>query len=93
VYAGGVDAGALATLRDLAGQYRPDLAQGAAFAAKTRLMTSLVVPHTELAVKTHCEMSVAEAAAVVDRAGENLPPDGQVPAYEIWRQRIQQHYR
>jgi hypothetical protein len=93
VYAGGVDAGALATFRDLAGRYRPDMAQGAAFAAKTRQMTSLVVPHTELAVKTHCEMSVAEAAELVDVAGTDLPPDGAVPGYEIWRRRIQEHFR
>jgi len=93
VYAGGVDAGALATFRDLAGRYQPDLAQGAAYAAKTRLMTGLVVPHTELAVKTHCEMSVQDAAAVVDESGVDLPPDGAVPAYEVWRQRIQDRFR
>ncbi len=68
VYAGGVDAGGLARLRDLAGPYRAELAQGAVFAAKTRVMTDLVTPHTELAVKNHCEMSVEDAAALMDES-------------------------
>jgi len=93
VYAGGVDAGTLTTLGELAGRYRPALAQGAAFAAKTRYMTGLVVPHTELATKTHCEMSVQDASALVDETGSDLPPDGRVPAYEVWRQRLQQHFQ
>jgi enediyne biosynthesis protein E3 len=93
VYAGGVDLADLARLKDLAGQYRPELAQGAVFAAKTRHMTDLMTPHTEVAVKNHCEMSVAEAAAIMDETQVDLPPDGEVPAYEIWRQRIQRRFR
>jgi len=93
VYAGGVDAGTLTTLGELAGKYRPDLAQGAAYAAKTRLMTGLVVPHTEMAVQTHCGLSVQDASAVVDETGVNLPPDGAVPAYEVWRQRIRDRFQ
>jgi hypothetical protein len=93
VYAGGVDAGALATFFEAAGRYQPEVAQGAAFAAKTRLRTGLVMPHTELAVKTHCEMSIEDAAAITDQALVDLPPDGPLPAYEVWRQRIQNHFR
>jgi hypothetical protein len=93
VYAGGTDAGGLAAFWDAAGPYRPEVAQGAAFAAKTRLRTDLVVPHTELAVKTYCDMSIEDAAAVTDEALVDLPPDGPVPAYEIWRQRIQARFR
>jgi len=93
VYAGGVDAGGLALLRELAGTYRPDLAQGAVFAAKTRHMTGLVTAHTELAVKTHCEMTVAEAAALMDQTSYALPSDAEVPAFEVWRSRIQQTFR
>jgi len=52
------------TLRELAGKYRPELAQGAVFAATTRVTTDLVTSHTELAVKNHCEMTVEQAAAV-----------------------------
>ena len=93
VYAGGTDAGGLAELRDLAGRYRPHLAQGAVFAAKTRQMTGLVTPHTELAVKTHCDATVAEAAALMDQTGRDLPPDGPLPGFEVWRSRIQQSFR
>lgn len=93
VYAGGVDAGALATFWELAGGYRPELAQGAAFAAKARVLTGLVVPHTEVAVKTYCEMPVEDAAAITDQALVDLPPDGPLPAYEVWRQRIQDQFR
>jgi hypothetical protein len=93
VYAGGVDASGLAMLRELAGKHRPHLSQGAVFAAKTRHMTNLVTPHTELAVKTHCEMTVAEAAALMDQTRVDLPPDGASPAFEVWRSRIRQHFR
>jgi enediyne biosynthesis protein E3 len=92
VYAGGVDAGGLAELRDLAGFYRPELCQGAVWAAATRVMTGLVTPHTELAVKSHCEMTPEDAHALMNSTRVNLPPDGRVPAYEIWRQRIQQYF-
>jgi hypothetical protein len=88
VYAGGVDVSELARFGDLAGHYRPEVAQGAMFAAKTRHMTDLVIPHTELAVKTHTGMTVAEAAATVDEIHRGLPPEGEVPAYEVWRQRL-----
>lgn len=93
VYAGGVDAGGLTLLRELAGPYRPELAQGAVFAAKTRHMTDLVTPHTELAVKTHCELTVSDAAALMDSTRVDLPPDGPVPTYEVWRSRIQKLFR
>jgi hypothetical protein len=93
VYAGGVDVGALTRLGELAGRHRPAIAQGAVFAAKTRLMTGLVIPHTELAVKTHCELTVEDAAAIADRIEAELPPDGATPAYEVWRKRIQAEFR
>jgi hypothetical protein len=93
VYAGGVDIADLALLKDLAGKYRPELAQGAVFAAKTRHVTDLVTPHTEVAVKNHCEMSVDEAAAFMDEMWIDLPADAEVPGYEVWRQRIQRRFR
>jgi hypothetical protein len=39
-----------------------------------------------------CGLNAAEAAQVSDEALENLPADGAQPAYEIWRQRIQQRF-
>ena len=38
-------------------------------------------------------MTASEAMAIVDAAMENLPADGEIPAYEIWRQRIQSQMR
>ena len=93
VYAGGVDAGELSDMARLAGPYRPDVAQGAAFGAKTRLRAGLVVPGTELGVKVHCGMSVEDAAAVTDDALLGLPADiGGMPQYEVWRGRVRKHF-
>jgi len=90
VYAGGADAGDLDEMVRLAGPYRSAAAQGAAFAAKARLLPGLVTPGTELGVKAHCGMSVEEAAAVTDEALNGLKNhhDDQIPAYESWRRQI-----
>ena len=93
VYAGGTDVADLKLMADLAGEFRPDVAQGAAFAAKARLLADLVTPHTEVAVRAYCSMSVEEAAAVTEEAVEVLlDPAGPVPGYELWRQRIRKQF-
>jgi enediyne biosynthesis protein E3 len=93
VYAGGADTSELADMARLAGPHRPAAAQGAAFAAKARLLAGLVTPGTELGVKVYCDMSVEEAAAVTDEAMRGLPEaDGEVPGYEAWRQRIMKRF-
>jgi enediyne biosynthesis protein E3 len=86
-YAGGVDRRELERLVALAGPYRTQLAQGAAFAAAARLRAGLVVPHNELATEVLCGTDVATAAAVTDQARDGLT-DGAVPAYATWRERI-----
>lgn len=93
VYAGGVDPADLQLMKEMAGRHAPDAAQGAAFAAKARLLADLVTPHTEAAVRVYCGMSVEEAAAVTERAIEALlEPPGEVPGYERWRERIRQDF-
>jgi SagB-type dehydrogenase family enzyme len=93
VYAGGADAGELSDMTKLAGPYRSYAAQGAAFAAKARLLAGLVMPGTELGVKVHCDMSVEEAAAVTDEARQGLPSDEtDIPRFEVWRDRIRQRF-
>ena len=93
VYASGADAGDLSDMVRLAGRYRSHAAQGAAFAAKARLLAGLVMPSTELGVKVHCDMSVEEAAAVTDEALAGLPAsDTDVPRWEIWRERIRKRF-
>jgi hypothetical protein len=92
-YAGAADEAELTDLRERAGQYRPDLAQGAAFACGARVLAGLVIEHTELAARVLCGCTAAEASAVNDDARRNLPADGPLPAYEVWRQRIANRFR
>ena len=84
---------ALAGVLRAAGRFAPQLAQGAAFAAKVRARGGNPAPHTELACRLFCRMSAAEAAALTDEALAGLPPDGEVPAFEVWRRRIQDRLR
>jgi hypothetical protein len=93
VYAGGVEEGALAELRNVAAGHLPELAQGAAFAAKARERVGNVTDYTEMAARTLCGMSAAEAALLTDSTLENLPGVGTEPAYEVWRQRIQLRFQ
>lgn len=87
-YAGGASRQELEHLVELAGPYRPNLAQGSAFAAAARLRADLVVPHNELATEVVCGTTVAAAAAVTDVARQDLPDRVDLPAYATWRQRI-----
>ncbi|MCO5972495.1 DUF1702 family protein [Actinoallomurus soli] len=78
-----------ASLRELAacaGRHLPDVAQGAAFAAKARYQAGLVTPLTATAVRVLCGMEVAEAARWTDDARPADPAAGD--AYQAWRLRI-----
>jgi len=92
-YAGGVGAAALQALREAAGDYRSQLAQGAAFAAKARQRAGNITGHTEMAAEVLCGLSAPQAAQVTDEALENLPANATEPAYEIWRCRIQRTFK
>lgn len=92
-YAGGVDRGELELLWDRAGEHRPFVAQGSAFAAAARVKAGLVVPHNELATDVFCGLPVAEASGVSDRNRPTGPADGDVPAYEVWRRRVANEFR
>src|SRR5262249_10206070 len=65
-YAGAYARVDLTELCDAAERYRPELAQGAAFAAKARLRAGNLVAHTECACAAICGTSALEAAAVTD---------------------------
>jgi hypothetical protein len=92
-YAAGADVDALGRLVKLAGAHRPELAQGAAFAAKARLRAGLVTAETVEAVGVICETGLAAAALVTDDALAELPDgDGPAPAFEVWRQRIRSNF-
>jgi hypothetical protein len=87
-YAGGAGQAGLEHLRARAGSFAPQLAQGAAFAAKARRRAGNMVAHTEEACRVLCGMKAQAAAEVTDAALHLLPRDGEEPAYETWRRRI-----
>ncbi|WP_169979385.1 DUF1702 family protein [Microbispora sp. H10836] len=88
-YAGGAAEEELLTLRERAGEHRPLLAQGAAFAAEARVRAGLVVPHTRLAAEILCGLPEDRAAQVTQLVRPPQPlRDGDPPAYELWRQCI-----
>lgn len=95
-YAGGADEDELTLLWRHAGDHRPLVAQGSAFAAEARVRAGLVVPHTHVAVRVFCGMSPHEAARITHEARPDQPTDqpmeGEPPAYEVWRQRIAQTF-
>ena len=91
-YAGGVDQAGFEAMRLAAQPYTPQLAQGVAFAAKARQRANNPAAHTEMACKVFCGLSSEAAALITDVALESLPGDGNEPAYEVWRQRIQAQF-
>jgi hypothetical protein len=91
-YAGGVNPSAIVDLKEAAEAYRPHLAQGAAFAAKARQRAGNSTEHTEAACEILCDLTMNEAANITDRALGGLLNNGMVPAYEVWRQRIQSRF-
>ena len=91
-YAGGCDRNAIESLQAAAGKYLPALAQGVAFAAKTRQRAANLNPHTEVVCRLICGNSAEAAAAITDAALENLCAEDGLPAYEVWRRRIQNKF-
>ena len=87
-YAGGGDEAELRLLRDRAGEYRPMLAQGSAFAAEARVRAGLLGAHTETAAQVLCGTDARQAAHVTQLVRPERPVDAELPAYETWRQRI-----
>jgi len=87
-FAGGGTPADLARLREAAGQYRPELALGSVFAVKARTFAGHLPEHTEAAVAALTGLDTAAAVGLADST--EVPPDAgdEVPAYELWRQRI-----
>jgi hypothetical protein len=90
--AGGSDHAEIYLVRSLAGDHRAAVAQGAAFAAKARQRAGNTIDYTEIACQILCGLDANAAAKVTDVMLQELPEDGKVPAYEIWRQRIQSQF-
>jgi len=92
VYAGAVNETALNRLRGASGAFGPQLAQGAAFAAKARCRAGNPTAYTERACRALCGLSAVDAATVTDAALENLAASEIEPAFEVWRRRIQERF-
>lgn len=92
-YAGGRTRGEIEGLVESAGSWAPQFAQGVAFAAKCRERADNMASHTELACEVVWGLSGKEVAEVTDDVRHDLPTDrpGE-PAFEVWRQRIQQRF-
>jgi hypothetical protein len=90
--AGGADRAAIEHLKSLSGDHQAAVAQGAAFAAKARQQADNPTHHTEMACQILCGLDADSAAQLTDATRRCLPEDGKVPAYEIWRQRIQSQF-
>jgi hypothetical protein len=88
-FAGAVRADELRALGAASNGHEAHFKQGCVFAAKLRHRAGTVVPHTELACEVLAGLSVDEAVRMADTAFEGLPPDGEVPAYEALRLRVQ----
>ena len=88
-YAGGCSRAAIESLRVAASEHLSALAQGVAFAAKTRARAANLNSHTETACRVICGHSAEELAAITDAALEDLHEQDGLPAYEQWRRRIQ----
>jgi enediyne biosynthesis protein E3 len=88
-YAGGVDPEELRVFAERAGAYRPQVAQGSAFAAEARVRAGLVIPHTHVATEVLCGATPEEAARICkETRPDHSVVEGELPAYEVWRQRI-----
>nr|CEL14210.1 UnbL [Kibdelosporangium sp. MJ126-NF4]CTQ88578.1 UnbL [Kibdelosporangium sp. MJ126-NF4] len=86
-YAGGAGEAELRELAERAGVCRPQLAQGSAFAASARVTADLVTPHTELASRILCGVTPQQADHICQETKPD-EPDGDIPAFEVWRRRI-----
>lgn len=91
-YAGGPRGDEARALAVEAGAHGPALAQGAALAAEARRLAGNPSAHTDQACRIRCGVSAEEAAAVTNAARDGLAPRGAIPAYGVWRMRVQEHF-
>lgn len=91
-YAGGVNATKVHELYRRGASYESALAQGAAFAAKTRLRAGNLGQHTAIACRAFCGVSAEEAAALCDETLSQVPGNHPSP-YQYWRELLQERFR
>src|ERR1051326_7076291 len=87
-YAGGLSASEIEELRNVAGKFETALAQGAAFAAKARLLAGNPAAHAEAACAVLCGMRAESAAALCDETLARVDKLQPCP-YQQWRELLQ----
>jgi len=90
-YAGGASVEELESLCSAAGEYRDNVAQGAAFAAKARCRADNLTENTETACQVFCQMDAGSAAAVTDECLAAIST-GQDGSYFAWCDSITQRF-
>jgi hypothetical protein len=78
----------LADLAQRAAVFRPELAQGAAFAAAAHLRAGSIPGYTDSACKVLCGMDGGSAAAITVEVRPNPASDSDGFHYEAWRSAI-----
>nr|WTA64415.1 DUF1702 family protein [Micromonospora sp. NBC_00855] len=91
-FAGGSGPDELARLLQAAGDFAPDLAQGAVFAAKARHHAGHVPEHSRVAMAALGDRTVEAAAALADDSAVRPAPAGGLPPYELWRRNVRAHF-
>ncbi|MEU6037060.1 DUF1702 family protein [Actinomadura sp. NPDC047616] len=91
-FAGGCGREGFDALAREAGDHRPELAQGAVFAAKARSYAGFVPWHTGAAIEAMAGMPVQGAVDLADRSAVDSDGGGPVPDYELWRRNVQAHF-
>jgi hypothetical protein len=87
-FAGGSPADGLALLRKEAAGYEAELGQGAVFALKARSYSGLVPEHSRVAIRALAGLPAEAAEALADDSAVTVSESAEVPAYELWRQRV-----
>lgn len=86
-YACGANEDDLVRLSALAGEFRPQLAQGSAFASEARVRADLVIEQTRCASQVLTGTDPLKAAQVSVEARPERVENSALPSYELWRQR------
>lgn len=88
-YAGGLSVSRIEELRSFAANFQAALAQGAAFAAKTRLRAGNPAAHTEAACGVLCAVPAQQAAWLCDETLARVDLLRPCP-YQHWRELLQE---
>ena len=91
-YTGGVERSVIEALLAAAGSHSPQLALGVAIAANARHSVGNPSPNADLASGVVWGLPSQAVSQMVDVAREDVSANGEEPAYEVWRQRIETQF-